>query len=135
MAVRREVSPEEILKEQSPEIAALSRRLMQTVREAVPEAHEVGYPGWRAIGYRHPFAGYICGVFPLADRVKVYFEQGRALPDPSGLLKGGGSQTRYAEYVPGGEVPSEALKLLVAESVAFGVFRKGEPRAIERTAR
>lgn len=51
--------------------------------------------GWRSINLQHVEAGYVCGVFPGRDRVKVGFEHGHLLYDPNRLLTGNGHQVRY----------------------------------------
>jgi hypothetical protein len=61
-----------------------------------PDLSEKGYPGWRGVGYRHPDAGYVCGIFPQpGGELRLLFEHGAALADPEGLLQGSGTQTRY----------------------------------------
>jgi len=47
------------------------------------------------LGYHHPDGGYLCGLFPQRDSVKLGFEFGVLLPDPDGLLEGRGRQVRY----------------------------------------
>jgi hypothetical protein len=63
--------PEDILADHSPNVRKLAERLRILIRETVPEASEVAYPGWHAIGYRHPRSGYFCGIFPSAARLKL----------------------------------------------------------------
>ncbi len=65
------------------------------IRDALPEVEEAARPGWHAIGYRHPDQGYLCGIFPHDDAVKLGFEFGMLLPDPDRLLSGDGKQLRY----------------------------------------
>ena len=61
----------------------------------MPDAAEKVYPGWHGIGFHHPDAGYVCGIFPVEDHVRVGFEHGSRLPDPHGLFASGGTQVRY----------------------------------------
>jgi len=84
-----------ILAGHSPDIAHLVGRLREIVRRTVPAAVESAHPVWHSIGYRHPDSGYFCGLFPQSDRVDIAFEFGVLLPDPNGLLQGGGKQVRY----------------------------------------
>jgi hypothetical protein len=113
------LSPEDILASQPPPVASLANRLRTIVRAAVPEAVEAAYPGWRAIGYRHPKSGYFCGIFPLGDHVKLYFEYGAFLPDPTGLLKGATKQTRYVVVRSAKDIKAAPLKDLLEAAVAF----------------
>ena len=63
---------------------------------ADPDLTERLYPGWRGVGYRHPEAGYVCGIFPQPDgQLHLLFEHGATMPDPEGVLQGSGTQTRY----------------------------------------
>jgi hypothetical protein len=98
MAARKTpTSPEIILSDQPPELRQLAERLRGLIRETVPEAVESAYPGWHAIGYRHPERGYFCAIFPETARVRLAFEWGALLPDPHHLLGGNGKQVRYVD--------------------------------------
>ncbi len=97
----------------------MANRLRAVVRSAIPDAAEAAYPGWRAIGYRHPKAGYFCGIFPLGDHVKLYFEYGAFLPDPSGILQGTTKQTRYVIVRSAKDIKVAALKRLLEAAVAL----------------
>ncbi|HEU0074053.1 MAG TPA: DUF1801 domain-containing protein [Dehalococcoidia bacterium] len=118
------VSPEAILEPFSPEIAELVDRIRLLVRDTVPVLTETGYPGWRAVAFRHPVAGYVCGAFPSDDSVKFLFEQGVHLDDPAAILQGSTKQTRHVVLRPGKPLPSDALTALILEAVAFGEARR-----------
>lgn len=66
-----------------------------------------------------PDVGYFCGVFPRAGVAQVGFEFGTLLPDPEGLLQGGGAQLRYVVLVPGEPFPARALAALLEAAVAL----------------
>jgi hypothetical protein len=86
----------------------------------VPDATEAGYGGWRAIGYRHPCAGYIFGIFLSDTGVKLFFEHGGMLPDPACMLSGDSlKQGRYLDVPSIEAIDVEALKDLMRESVAL----------------
>jgi len=98
----------------------LAQRLREIARRAVPDATEAGYGGWRAIGYRHPQAGYLFGIFLSDTDVKLFFEHGGMLPDPAGLLSGDLlKQGRYVEVSSIEALDVEALTQLMRESVAL----------------
>ncbi|MGE0687262.1 MAG: DUF1801 domain-containing protein [Dehalococcoidia bacterium] len=103
----------------------MANHLRRVVMAAAPEATEHGYPGWRGIGYRHPVAGYFCGIFPLTTGVKLFFEYGRQLADPAHLLQGEGSQTRYVPLREIDAIVEEQIASLVEAAVVFGVVNKG----------
>jgi hypothetical protein len=86
----------------------------------VPDASEAGYGGWRAIGYRHPRAGYLFGIFLSDNDVKLFFEHGGMLPDPTGLLRGGGNMRgRYASVPSIETLDVAALQDLMHEAVSL----------------
>ena len=114
-----EIIAQTILADHTPEICALCERLRGLAREAMPTATEHGYAGWHAIAYRHPAAGYVCGIFPFADSVRFLFEHGVLLHDIDRVLTGGGKQTRYIDLKPGDSIPADALRVLIAEAVAL----------------
>ena len=101
------------------------RSLRLVVREAAPEATELGYLGWRGIGYRHLAAGYFCGIFPQSDHVRLLFEYGRHLPDPDGLLTEGGTQTKWMLVREIDAIVEEQIAALVEMAVAFGAVNRG----------
>jgi cytidylate kinase len=84
-----------LLAEHNPDVIDLTMTLRGVVRSALPMATEKIYPGWHGLGYDDPEAGYIGGIFPGEESVRIGFENGTELPDPSGLLTGDGSQVRY----------------------------------------
>ncbi|MSQ06222.1 MAG: DUF1801 domain-containing protein [Dehalococcoidia bacterium] len=113
------MTPEQILADHIPPIVALAQRLRQLMLQAAPEAREAAYPGWHAIGYRHPQAGYFCGIFPYADHLKLYFEYGKFLPDPEHRLQGDGRQTRYLVIESPENIHAGYISQLVKDSIAL----------------
>jgi DNA transformation protein and related proteins len=127
---RKTVSPDEILAPYPPAIRRVAGRLRQLVRRVAPEASELGYPGWKLIGYRSPH--YFCFVAPQSDEVRLGFEQGTKLRDPERLLSGTGSQVRFVRVRPGGKLKEAALAGLVEQALALRPkkkTRKKTPRA------
>lgn len=102
-----------------PPIGETARRVVATLRRLRPDLSPHVRLGWGSINFRHPRAGHICAVFPLRDRVSLYFEHGRLLGNESGLLQGNAKQVRFIPFEPGQEIPEEALGLLLAEAVAL----------------
>lgn len=115
---RSSLTPDQILAGHASTVRGLAERLRKLIRQTISEAYEVAYPVWHAIGYRHPQAGYCCGIFPYQDHVKVYFEYGRFLPDPDRLLKGDGKQTRYVFIQHPTDIQVRAFKKLLLASIA-----------------
>lgn len=112
-------TPEDILRDHTPEVQATAAALRSLIGDAMPELAEKAYPGWHGIGYRHPKAGYVCGVFPHAETVRLLFEHGRELSDPHRVFTGGGTQTRWIELSDPADIPADAIRLLLLEAVAL----------------
>lgn len=90
------------------------------IKKTVEGAQETGYPGWHAIGYRHPTVGYFCGIFPSKDRVKLFFEYGSTLPDPGGLLLGGPKMRgRYLEFKNVQDIDGQAIVQFLVAATAM----------------
>ena len=113
------ITPEDILRDHSPPVVELVAELRKIVRKTLPEVAEKAYPGWQAIGYRHPDAGYLCGIFPYEDSIKVYFEYGKYLPDPDSLLEGDTKQTKYYALEVGDKIKKKSFENLLLASVKF----------------
>jgi len=91
------------------EIGELASQVIEAVASLLPNAERRVYPGWQGVGFRHPDAGYVCGVFPNESLVKLYFEHGVLLDDPYKHLRGCGSQCRYLELHPGQLIPKKTI--------------------------
>ena len=102
-----------------PEVAALAEQAASLVERTVPSARWAVRKGWRCVAFSHPSVGYFCGIFPRHGVAQVGFEFGAALPDPDGLLSGGGAQLRYVMLVPGAPFPERALAGLIEAAVAL----------------
>lgn len=114
---------EELLGSHTPPIREIAERLRWLIRETVPEAEERVSWGWHAIGYAHPEAGYVGGIFPRDDVVKLCFKWGASLPDPAGILSGNQKRVRYVEIGDIAELPGRAIVDLLHAAI---VFRLGE---------
>ncbi len=114
------LSVEQFLAGYPPPMQRLIERLRKLVKATVPEATERVYPIWRGIGYRHPTAGYFCGIFPSRDIVRLGFEYGVWLSDPDRLLRPGptqGKKVRYVEITSLRDVPRKSLATLLRAAV------------------
>ncbi|WP_433372172.1 DUF1801 domain-containing protein [Streptosporangium sp. CA-115845] len=85
---------EELLRGHDPQVAETALWLRDLVASALPDAKEKVWPGWHGFGYRHPTAGYLCGIFPRESEVSLFFEHGSCLPDPAGILRESGRRGR-----------------------------------------
>lgn len=122
-------SPDDILASHTPAIRALCGRLRALVRDTLPSAIEHDYAGWHAIGYRHPAAGYVCGIFPFMNHVRLLFEHGVQLHDAEQRLRGDGKQVRYLELGNEGDIDANLIRTFLLEAVALKQRRE---RSIRR---
>ncbi len=116
------LTPEDILAPHDAGIAALAQRLRQVVKRTLPQAEERAYPVWKGIGYVHPQAGYVCGIFPFKDYVALAFEFGVLLPDPEGILRPGRTSDRKVRYVQVrtvGDIRVRPLQRLLKQAVTL----------------
>lgn len=110
---------EALLAQRSEPVAVLTRRLVSLIA-AYPGLEARVMPGWGSVNFRHPQAGHVCGVFPSADGVALYFEHGRLLDDPDGLLEGKDlKRGRMLRLRPGNEVPVGPIGAFLAEAIAL----------------
>ncbi len=113
---------DELLSAHPEGVRRLALEVLDSLRAAMPDASVAVARGWHSVNFRHPSAGYVCGVFPYAERVDIAFEEGHRLSDPRGILKPGSTsakRVRYVRYRPGEEVDSAALDAFVQESIAL----------------
>ena len=120
---KKVVSPESILDDHTLEIRAIAEELRKLIRATIPEAIESGHPTWHSIGYRHPKAGYVCGIFPHKDSADLVFEFGILLPDPHQVLQGEGKQTRYIPITTIDEINEGAIKQLIEAALSLPISR------------
>jgi hypothetical protein len=111
---------EDLLADHSAEVADVAQQVRAAVLDAQPQLRERVQRGWHSINYRDPAAGFVCAVFPLADRVHLIFERGADLPDPDGLLTGSGKQVRMLVFVPGEEVDDDVVGRYLDLAVEVG---------------
>jgi len=105
-----------------PEVAALTRALYARLKARLPGAVIMVYDNYNAlaIGFgaaeKPKQAVLSLAVFP--KRPSLCFVWGRDLPDPHGLLEGGGNQVRFVG-LPNVEVLDDPrVDALIAEAVA-----------------
>ena len=103
-----------------PGIARLCRRLVDLLTRQHPELAPAVRSGWRSVNFRHPRAGYVCGVFPQARDVLLVFEHGRLLDNAAGLLEGDTlKQVRFIRFRPAEPIPAGDIGALISEAIAL----------------
>lgn len=100
---------ETLLADHSDAVADIARLLRRTLLEGHPPLVERVRTGWHSINYHDPAAGFVCAVFPFADRVQLIFERGAQLPDPDSRLTGSGRRVRALEFTDQADVDPETV--------------------------
>lgn len=109
-----------LLAEHTPEVAAAARRVRAAVLHGGPHLTERVRYGWHSVNYRDQAAGFVCAIFPSADRVELVFERGVLLPDPRGLLGGSGRRVRSLVYRDASEVDDAVVQEFLDHAVEIG---------------
>ena len=105
-----------------PEVAALTRALYARLKARLPGAVIMVWDNYNAlaIGFgaaeKPKQAVLSLAVFP--KRPSLCFVWGRTLPDPHGLLVGGGNQVRFVPLPDVGVLDDPRVDALIGEAVA-----------------
>ena len=92
------------------------------LRKRLPTAHEVVYEyrDFFVISYSPNERGYegVLAIRASADGVKLYFNQGKELPDPAKLLQGSGSKMRSINVEGASTLARPEVARLIDEAIA-----------------
>jgi hypothetical protein len=109
-AIARDPAVDAWFERRGPGLGALARTWFlrmracgADVRELLHDGHPTACVGDAAFGYTNAFTAH----------VNVGFFQGATLPDPEGLLEGGGKTMRHVKLRPGVPVETAALEALI----------------------
>ncbi len=111
---------DELLGDHSDAVIAAVHRLRTMLLEAHPQLVESARRGWHSINYRDPVAGFVCAIFPGAERVQLVFELGARLPDPEARLSGTGKQVRTLDWAAGEPIDAEVVVRFLDLAVDLG---------------
>jgi hypothetical protein len=111
-------------------VADVVLRLRDVLLTGRPDLVERVRPGWHSDNFHDPAAGFVCALFPLADRVQLVFERGALLPDPHHLLGGTGGQVRTLEFTAEADVDAEMV--LEFLDLAVDVGARARSRGVRR---
>ncbi|MBL8134525.1 MAG: DUF1801 domain-containing protein [Anaerolineae bacterium] len=109
---------EHLLRSSPPEARAAFFALRALIHDTLGGISERYLPGWGAVGFHHPRAGYCVGLFVRPDDILVLFEHGVELPDPEGLLTGAQKQTRQIPIRRVEDIPINGLRALLHAAAA-----------------
>jgi hypothetical protein len=105
-----------------PKNQKLVRSVRAAVRKRFPTANELAYNYSTAlvIGYAPADRGIdaVVAIRASADGVSLYFNQGPKLPDPKGLLRGSGKQTRFIQVEAASRLAHPDVEALIAATIA-----------------
>lgn len=105
----------ELFDEHDPHVAGLARQVRNLLRDILPGCEERVYRGWHGIGYVHPDLGYLGGIFPRSDVVKLGFEQGEKLHDPDGRLERPGTRVAYLNLYSASDIDQGLIESFLAQ--------------------
>lgn len=105
----------------APTHARLVAAMRRSLRKRLPTAYEVAYEyrAWFVISFSPSEHGYegVLAIRGDADGIKLYFNQGKDLPDPEQLLKGA-SQVRFIDVESASALARPAVARLIDEAIA-----------------
>lgn len=107
----------------APAHLRLINAMRRSLRKRLPTAHEVVYEyqnlGAVVISFSPNEHGYegVLAIRATADGVKLYFNQGKELPDPAKLLQGS-SQTRWINIEGASTLARPEVASLIDEAIA-----------------
>jgi hypothetical protein len=101
---------------------------IRTVKEVAPKANEITYRSqpprssramWKIVRYAIGGARVVgIGTFPT--HATMFFYRGRELDDGSGLLQGGGKETRFITLLTPADAERPAVKRIVRKAFKLG---------------
>jgi hypothetical protein len=104
-------------------IVALTGRLRDFLKKAIPDAIEELDPSARLIGYTFrpgTYKGLVVAIAPQRSYVNLMFSKGTDLleADKTGLLEGSGKKARHIPFPDEGRLADPAVRALVMEAAA-----------------
>jgi hypothetical protein len=128
MAGASQIPLSEHLKKVPPAVRPMVRAAIQTVKEVAPKADEITYRSqppksrsamWKLVRYAVDGANVV-GIGTFTNHSTMFFYRGRELDDGSGLLQGGGKDTRFITLKAPADAQSPAVKRLVRKAFTLG---------------
>jgi hypothetical protein len=126
--VPRDPAVERLLAEHPDAVVVTAQALREVLLDAHPDLDERARTGWHSVNYTHPDAGFVCALFPAADRVDLVFERGALLPDPQRRLTGTTRQVRTLPVPTGRPVDAGAVVELLDSAVETGAALRARRR-------
>jgi len=114
----------EHLKNVPPKVRPIVQAAIRTVKEVAPKADEVTYRSqpprspsamWKIVRYAVD-GNYVVGVGTFPNHSTLFLYRGRELDDGSGLLQGGGKDSRFITLRAPADAESTAVKRLIRKA-------------------
>ncbi len=128
MPTADEIPVSEHLRKIPPTVRPVVQAARRTVRAVAPEAKEISYRSqpprssrymWKIVRYAVDGANVVgIGTFPRY--ATLFFYRGRDLDDDSGLLEGGGKDSRFIRLLTPADAERPAVKRMVRKAFALG---------------
>src|ERR1700686_2770264 len=108
-----------------PQVRPTVRAAIKTVKEIAPKADEITYNSqaprsssamWKLVRYAVDGTNVV-GIGRFARHSTIFFYRGRELDDGSGLLQGGGKDSRFVPLRTPADAEQPAVKRLVRKAV------------------
>jgi hypothetical protein len=123
-----EIPLSEHLKNTPPAVRPTVKAAIRTVKELAPGAEEITYRGGppRSSRAMYKIARYamagadVVGVGTFPSHATLFFYRGRELDDGSGLLQGGGKDSRFITLRVPADAEKPAIKRLVRQAFKLG---------------
>ncbi|MDZ4798116.1 MAG: DUF1801 domain-containing protein [Bryobacteraceae bacterium] len=101
----------------TPEVAAEGRAVLARMREPLPGATQLVYDNYNGLvvgfGEREKPSEAVFSVVLFPRWVTLFFLQGARIPDPAGLLRGGGNQVRHVRLKQASDLDAPELRALM----------------------
>ncbi|WEK44553.1 MAG: hypothetical protein P0Y64_07135 [Candidatus Sphingomonas colombiensis] len=123
----------------TPAVAALARRALEMVAARLPGATRLVYDNYNALaigfGPDERASAITCSIALYPRWVSLFLANGATLPDPRGLLEGGGTRMRHIKLNDAliDDPAVAALILAAAASVARPIDPAGTERLVIRS--
>ncbi len=105
-----------------PAIAKLARASRAALRKRLPTAVELVYDNYQALAIglsaTERVSDLVATIAVFPKSVILGFYWGSTLPDPTGILKGGGKQHRYVSLTNAAQIRTAPVEALIRASVA-----------------
>jgi hypothetical protein len=128
MPTSGEIPVSEHLRKVPATVRPIVQAARRTVKAAAPRAKEISYQSdpprsstymWKIVRYAVE-TGNVVGIGTFPKYATMFFYRGRELDDGSGLLEGGGKDSRFIRLRTSADVERPAVKRLVRQAFKLG---------------